>query len=98
MSPSLVLEDIHAGNVNAVTFGLNVRLDLSGKATTKSLRTLCTKSLLKILSEGTRTVTIWMICGDEGVGDIPGILGGSGESLEVLCNVAQLTQELRLKV
>ena len=23
---------------------------------------------------------VWVICGDEGVGDIPGILGGSGES------------------
>ena len=82
----------------AVTFGLNVRLDLSGKATTKSLCVLCTKLLLKILGEGTRTVAVWVICGDEGMGDIPGVRGGSGESLEVLRNVARLTQELRLKV
>ena len=63
-----------------VTFGLNVRLDLSGEAMTKSLRTLCTKFLFKILSESTRTVAVWVIRGDEGVGDIPGIRGGSGES------------------
>ena len=56
------------------------------------------KLLLKILSEGTRTVAVWVIRGDEGVGDIPGIQGGSGESSDVLCNIARLTQELRLKV
>ena len=56
------------------------------------------KLLLKILSEGARTVAVWVIRGDEGVGDIPGVQGGSGESLEVLRNVARLTQELRLKV
>ena len=65
-----------------VTFGLNVRLDLSGKATTKSLCALCTKPLLEILSQGTRTVTVWVIRGDEGVGDVPGVQGGSGESLK----------------
>ena len=81
-----------------VTFGLNARLDLSGKATTKSLSTLGTKPLLKILGEGTRTVTVRVIRGDEGVGDIPGVQGGSGESSEVLRNIARLTQELRLKV
>ena len=81
-----------------VTFGLNIRLNLSGKATTKSLCALCTKPLLKILGEGTRTVAVRVIRGDEGVGDIPGVRGGSGESLEVLRNVARLTQELRLKV
>ena len=32
-------------------FGLNVRLDLSGEATTKPLRSLCTKPLFEILSE-----------------------------------------------
>ena len=68
------------------------------KAATQSLRTLCTKLVLKILGEGTRTVTVWVIRGDEGVGDIPGIQGGSGESEEVLRNVARLSQELRLKV
>ena len=83
---------------HTVTFGLNVRLDLSGKAMTKSLCALCTKLLLKILGEGTQTVAVRVIRGDEGVGDIPGVRGGSGESLEVLRNVARLTQELRLKV
>ena len=86
------------GVTDPVTFGLNVRLDLSGKATTKSLCTLCAKPLLKILGEGTQTVTVRVIRGDEGVGDIPGVRGGSGESLEILRNVARLTQELRLKV
>ena len=64
----------------SVTFELNVRLDLSGKATTQSLRSLCTKLLFKILGESTWAVAIWVIRGDEGVGDIPGIRGGSGES------------------
>ena len=49
---------------------------------------LCTKSLLKVLGQGTRTMTVRVIRGDGGVGDIPGILGGSGESLEVLRKVA----------
>ena len=62
-------------------FGLNVQLDLSGKATTLSLGALCTKLLLKILGEDTWIVIIWVIRGDEGVGDIPGVRGGSGESL-----------------
>ena len=81
-----------------VTFGLNVRLDLSGEATTKSLSPLCTELLLKVLGESTWTVAVWVIRGDEGVGDIPGVRGGSGESSEILRNVARLTQELRLKV
>ena len=59
-------------------FELNVRLDLSGKATTKSLRALCTKLMLKILGEGTWTVAVRVIRGDEGVGAVPGIRGGSG--------------------
>ena len=79
-------------------FELNVLLDLSGKAMTKSLRTLGTKSLLKILSESTRTVAVRVIRGDEGVGDVPGVRGGSGESVEVPRNKARLSQELRLKV
>ena len=63
-----------------VTFGLNVRLDLSRKATTKSLRSLGAKLLLKILGESTWTMAVRVIHGDGGVGDIPGIQGGSGES------------------
>ena len=61
-------------------FGLNVRLNLSGKATAKSLCALCTKSLLQILSESAWGMAVWMIRGDEGVGAIPGVRGGSGES------------------
>ena len=61
-----------------VTFGLNVRLDLSGKATTKSLSSLCTEPLLKILGESTWTMAVRVIRGDEGVGDVPGVRGGSG--------------------
>ena len=62
-----------------VTFGLNVRLDLSREATTKSLGSLQTELLLKVLGKSTWTVTIWVIRGDEGVGDIPGVRGDSGE-------------------
>ena len=71
---------------------------MSGKATTESLGALCTKPLLKILGEGTQTVAVRVIRGDEGVGDVPGVRGGSGESSEVLRNEARLSQELRLKV
>ena len=55
---------------------------------TKSLSSLSVELLLKILSESTWTMAVWMIHGDEGVGDIPGVQGGSGESLEIPCNVA----------
>ena len=51
----------------------------SGKATTKSLGSLGTELVLQVLSESTRTMRIWVIRGDEGVGDIPGVRGGSGE-------------------
>ena len=44
------------------------------------------KSLFKILGESTWAVTVRVIRGDEGVGDIPGVRGGSGESVEVLRN------------
>ena len=64
---------------NSVTFGLNVRLDLSGKATTKSLSSLGTELMLQVLGERAWIVRIRMICGDEGVGDIPGVQGVSGE-------------------
>ena len=75
-----------------VTFGLNVRLDLSGKATTESLRTLGTKLLLKILGKGSWSVAIWMIRGDEGVGAFPGVLGGSGESSEFCATSSIVTR------
>ena len=63
-----------------VTFGLNVRLDLSRKATTKSLGSLSAQLLFEVLGESTWTVAVWVIRGDGGVGDIPGVQGGSGES------------------
>ena len=62
-----------------VTFKWNVLLDLSGKAATKTFGSLVVKLLLQILSQSTRVVTVWMIRGDEGVGDFPGIRGGSGD-------------------
>ena len=65
---------------NVVTFELNALLDLSWQATTKSLSLLRTKSVLQVLGESTRTLSIRVILGDEGVGDIPGVQGGSGES------------------
>ena len=65
---------------------------------TKSLSSLRTELLLKVLSESTGIMTVWVIRGDKGVGDVPGVQGGSGESSEVLHKVARLTQELRLKV
>ena len=60
-----------------VTFKLNTWLDLSWQATTKSLRPLQTEFLLQVLSKSTRTMTVRVIRGDEGVGDIPGIQGDS---------------------
>ena len=60
-------------------FEWNVLLDLSWEATTKSLCPLQTEFLLQVLCKSTRRVTIRMIRGDEGVGDFPGVRGGSGE-------------------
>ena len=59
-------------------FEWNVLLDLSGWAATKTLSSLMTELLLQILSQSTRAMTVWVIHGDEGVGDIPGILGVQG--------------------
>ena len=36
--------------------------------------------LLQVLGESTQTVTVRVIRGDEGMGDIPGVRGDSGES------------------
>ena len=68
-------------SVKNVTFELNVRLDLSGEATTKSLSLLGTELMLQVLGERNWTVRIWVIRGDEGVGDIPGVRGVSGGSV-----------------
>ena len=65
-------------NCPAVMFKWNVLLDLSGEAATKTFGSLMTELLLQILSQSTRAMTVWMIHGDEGVGDIPGIRGVQG--------------------
>ena len=75
------LDEVGIFLLQPVTFELNVRLDLSMKATTKSLCPLGTELLLQVLGESTRALTIRVIRGDEGVGDIPGIQGVSGESV-----------------
>ena len=81
--PPFLRDDVRVGL--SVTFGLNVRLYLSGKATTKSLSSLSAELVLEILGEGTGTVTVWVIRGCEGVGDFPGVRGGSGESERIPC-------------
>ena len=59
---------------------MNAQLDLSWKATTKSLSSLGTELILQVLGESTRAVTVQVIHGDKGMGDIPGVRGDSGES------------------
>ena len=68
-----------------VTFEWNILLDLSCRAVTKSFRSLVLELLLQVLCQSTGTMAIWVICGDEGMGDIPGVLGVQG-SLQVLRN------------
>ena len=58
---------------------MNARLDLSGEATTKSLSSLGTELVFQVLGESTQIVRVRVIRGDEGVGDIPGVRGDSGE-------------------
>ena len=65
-------------HLSSVTFEWNVLLDLSGEAATKSFGMLSPELSLKVLSESTRTMAIWVIHVGEGVGDIPGIQGDSG--------------------
>ena len=67
-------------------FKLNARLNLSGQATNKSLSLLRMELVLQVLGESTGAVTVWVIHGDGGVGDIPGIRGGSGGVRKVLHN------------
>ena len=52
-------------------FKQNVLLDLSGKAATKSFGMLSMEFSLKVLSESTWAMGIWMICGDRGHGRYP---------------------------
>ena len=44
-------------------------------------RVLVTEFLLQVLCQSTGTMTIWVIRGDGGVGDFPGIQGVQGESV-----------------
>ena len=37
-----------------------------------------TELLLQVLGQSTRAMTVWMIHGDKGVGDIPGVRGVQG--------------------
>ena len=47
---------------------------------TKSFSMFSFKLSLEVLGESTRTGAVWIIRVDKGVGDIPGIQGGSGGS------------------
>ena len=58
-----------------VMFEWNVQLDLSGGAATKTFCSLMTELLLQVLCKSTGTMTVWVIRGGEGVGDIPGVCG-----------------------
>ena len=49
---------------------------------TKPLCSLGAELVLEILGESAWILIVWMIRGDEGVGDIPGVRGGSGEFLK----------------
>ena len=42
------------------------------------LGSLMMELLLQVLSESARALTVWVIRGDEGVGDIPGVQGVQG--------------------
>ena len=68
-----------------VMFEWNALLDSSGRAATKTFSSLETELLLRVLCKSTRTMTVGVIRGDKGVGDIPGVRGGSG-GLQVQCN------------
>ena len=43
-------------------------------------------------------MAVRVIRGDEGVGDIPGVQGGSGGGLKIVHKRTRLVQELRLRV
>ena len=61
-----------------VTFKLNVLLDLSWRAVTKTFSLLMTELALQVLGQSTGAMTIRVIRGDEGVGDISGVRGVQG--------------------
>ena len=85
-------------NVITVMFEWNARLDLSEEAATKTFGPLLMEFLLEVLCQSTWTVTIWVIRGDKGVGDIPGVQGGFRGVCRFCTKETQLTQELRLRV
>ena len=63
---------------SVVTFRLNILLGLSKMAVTEMLGALLMQLLLEVLSESAWFWVIWVIQGCKGVGDIPGVQGGSG--------------------
>ena len=67
-----------AGSAQHVTFELNVLLNLSCGAATKTFGSLNAELLLQVLCKSTWVMTVRVIRGDEGVGDIPGIRGVQG--------------------
>ena len=71
--PARVCDRGAVQKARAVTFGLNVLLDLSVQAATKTFSSLKTELLLEVLGQSTRIVAIWVIRGDGGVGDTPGV-------------------------
>ena len=78
-------------------FERDVLLDLSGGAATKMLCSLMMEFLLQVLGQSARAMAIWMICGVEGMGDIPGARGVRGVC-RFCTTETRLTQELRLRV
>ena len=65
---------------------------------TKSFSLLQVELILQVLGKSTWTMAVWMIRGDEGMGDFPGVQGGSGGVCRFCATRTRLTQELRLKV
>ena len=72
------LQDLEQDFLVSVTSELNALLDLSWGAATKTLCSLVTEFLLQVLGESTWWMAVWVIRGDEGMGDIPGIRGVQG--------------------
>ena len=65
-------------SAECVTFKGNILLNLSGGAATKMLCSLVMELLLQVLCQSTRAMAIRVICGDKGVGDVPGVRGVQG--------------------
>ena len=76
-----------AQSISDVTFGL------SKVAATKTFGTLLMQLVFEVLGESTWFRVIQVIQGDMGMGDIPGVQGGSGESVGSLGKLAQLTHK-----